>query len=82
MPVGVRVTVVADRGFGNGPVIRCVGEELGFDYVLRIRGDFHVTSAKGVRRLASQWVGAKGRSRALLRYYAKRWGIETSFRDI
>ena len=123
MPAGVKVTVVADRGFGNGPVIQCVGEELGFEYVLRIRGDFHVTNAKGERRLASDWVGVKGRSRTLrgatvteselpvgtvvcvhakamkeswcvvaseetiatrtlIRYYAKRWGIETSFRDI
>ena len=62
---GVKVTVVADRGFGNGPVIQCVGEELGFEYVLRIRGDFYVTNAKGERRLASDWVGAKGRSRTL-----------------
>ena len=123
MPAGVTVTVVADRGFGNGPVIQCVGEELGFEYVLRIRGDFYVTNAKGERRLASDWVGVKGRSRTLrgatvteselpvgtvvcvhakamkeswcvvaseekiatrtlIRYYAKRWGIETSFRDI
>lgn len=123
MPGGVKVTIVADRGFGNGPVIRCLAQELGFEYVLRIRGDFHVTNAKGVRRLASDWVGAKGRTRTLrgatvtdsevavgtvvcvhakamkeswcivaseeaiatrtlIRYYAKRWGIETSFRDI
>ena len=122
MPAGVKVTVVADRGFGNGPVIQCVGEELGFEYVLRIRGDCYVTNAKGERRLASDWVGVKGRSRTaarcdgdrvrvagrhggvrarqgdegivvvaseekiatrtLIRYYAKRWGIETRFRDI
>ena len=123
MPAGVKVTVVADRGFGNGPVIQCVGEELGFEYVLRIRGDFYVTNAKGERRLASDWVGVKGRSRTLrgatvteselpvgtvvcvhakamkeswcvvaseetiatrtlIGYYAKRWGIETRFRDI
>ena len=123
IPAGVKVTVVADRGFGNGPVIQCVSEELGFEYVLRIRGDFYVTNAKGERRLASDWVGVKGRSRTLrgatvteselpvgtvvcvhakamkeswcivaseekiatrtlIRYYAKRWGIETSFRDI
>ena len=123
IPAGVKVTVVADRGFGNGPVIQCVSEELGFEYVLRIRGDFYVTNTKGERRLASDWVGVKGRSRTLrgatitesewavgtvvcvhakamkeswcvvaseekiatrtlIRYYAKRWGIETSFRDI
>ena len=47
VPEGIKVTIVADRGFGNGPVIQCVGEELGFEYVLRIRGDFYVTNAKG-----------------------------------
>ena len=46
MPRGVKVTVIADRGFGNGPVIQCL-EALGFEYVLRIRGDFYVTNAKG-----------------------------------
>ena len=67
MPAGVKVAVVADRGFGNGPVIQCVGEELGFEYVLRIRGDCYVTNAKGERRLASDWVGVKGRSRTAAR---------------
>ena len=65
VPQGVKVTVVAERGVGNGPVIQCLSEELGFEYVLRIRGDFYVTSAQGERRLASDWVGAKGHSRTL-----------------
>ena len=92
--------------------------------MIRIRGDIYVTSAKGERRKAAQWVGQGGRSRTLrgaqvtdehhlevgrvvcvhdrkmkepwclvasestvgtrtlIRYYGKRWGIETSFRDI
>ena len=124
MPSGVKVTVVADRGFGSGPMFRYLSEEMGFGYVIRIRGDIYVTSAKGERRLASDWVGKGGRSRTLrgarvtdahelevgtvvcvhdkemkeawclvasegkvatrtlIRYYGKRWGIETSFRDI
>ena len=57
MPSGVKVTVVADRGFGNGLVIQCLSEELGFEYVLRVRGDIYVTSANGERRRASDWVG-------------------------
>ena len=65
MLAGVKVTVVVDRGFGNGPVIQCWSEELGFKSVLRIRGDFYVASAKGERRLASDWVGVNGRSRTL-----------------
>ena len=69
---GVKVTVVADRGFGNGPGIQCL-EALGFEYVLRIRGDFYVTNAEGERAT---------RTLSLIRRYARRWGIETRFRDL
>ena len=124
MPEGVKVTVVADRGFADGKLFKALSEELGFEYVIRMRGDFYVTSAKGERRTAAQWVRLNGRTRTLrdakvtdnhrmqvgtvvcvqdkemaepwclvasercvgtrtlIRYYAKRWGIETSFRDI
>ena len=65
MPAGVKVTVVADRGFGNGPMFQYLSEELGFEYVIRLRGNIYVTSAKGERRKASDWVGVNGRSRTL-----------------
>ena len=65
MPAGVKVTVVADRGFGNGPMFQYLSEELGFEYVIRLRGDIYVTSVKGERRKASDWVGVNGRSRTL-----------------
>ena len=65
MPAGVKVTVVADRGFGNGPMFQYLSEELGFEYVIRLRGDIYITSAKGERRKASIWVGVNGRSRTL-----------------
>jgi len=124
MPEGVKVTVVADRGFADCSLFQYLAQELCFEYVIRLRGNIYVTNAKGERRKASQWVGAGGRSRTLrgaavserngyevgtvvcvqdkdmkepwclvaseakvatrtlIRYYAKRWGIETSFRDI
>ena len=124
VPAGVKVTVVADRGFGDCKLFKALAQELGFGYVIRIRGDIYVRSAKGERRKAAQWVGTGGRSRTLrgaqvtdehglqvgtvvcvhdrkmkepwclvsseprvgtrtlIRYYGKRWGIETSFRDI
>ena len=123
IPPGVQVTVVADRRFGNGPMFQYLSEDLGFEYVIRLRGDIYVTSAKGERRKASDWVAVNGRSRTLrgatvpdaharpvdtvvcvhakevkeswcvvasadkigtrtlIRYYGKRWGIETSFRE-
>ena len=124
IPEGVKVTVVADRGFADCSLFEYLAGELCFEYVIRLRGNFYVTDAKGQRRKASQWVGARGRARTLrdatvtdsnalevgtvvcvqdkemkepwclvasdrkvatrtlIRYYAKRWGIETSFRDI
>ena len=59
------MTVVADRGFGNGPVLQYLFEEFGFEYVIRLRGDIYVTNAKGERRKASDRVGVNGRSRTM-----------------
>ena len=123
VPEGVKVTVVADRGFADCNLFNYL-EELGFGYVIRLPGCYYVTSQIGQRRLASQWVGPAGRTRTLrqaqvtdahlltvgtvvclrdknmkdnwclvasdpsaaprvlIHYYAKRWGIETSFRDL
>ena len=65
VPEGVKVTVVADRGFADGKLFKALSEELGFEYVIRMRGDFYVTSAKGERRTAAQWVRLNGRTRTL-----------------
>ena len=40
--------------------------ELGFEYVIRLRGDIYVTNAPGERRVAAEWVGAGGRARRLV----------------
>ncbi len=124
VPEGVKVTVVADRGFNDCKLMKYLVEELGFGYVIRARGNLYITNTKGERRKAAQWVGSGGRARTLreatvtdsqryqvatvvcvhdkdmkeawclmasdgkvagrvlIGYYAKRWGIETSFRDI
>ena len=65
VPSQVKVTVVADRGFGDCKLFKTIAQELGFAYVIRIRGDIYVTSAKGERHKAAQWVGQGGRSRTL-----------------
>lgn len=54
LPEGVQVTVIADRGFEDCNLFRYLSEELGFGYVIRLRGHIYVTSAKGERRRASQ----------------------------
>ena len=65
LPAGVAVTVVADRGFADCKLLRLLSEELGFGYVVRLRGQYYVTNARGERRKAAQWVGANGRARTL-----------------
>ncbi len=124
VPADVSVSVVADRGIADCKLFEFLESELGFGYVIRLRGNSYVTSAKGERRRARDWIGSGGRARTLrqaqvtkshaypmatvvcvkakgmkepwclvasdaqvsaktlVSYYAKRWGIEASFRDI
>jgi hypothetical protein len=64
VPSGCRVTILADRGFGDQKLFAFLGE-LGFDYVIRFRGNIHVTDAAGQTRPAVEWVGKAGRARKL-----------------
>ena len=66
LPAGVKVTVVADRGFADCKLFYALTEELTFEYVIRLRGDIYVTNARGERRPAAAWVGAGGRARRLV----------------
>jgi hypothetical protein len=64
VPPGCRVTILADRGFGDQKLFAFLGE-LGFGYVIRFRGNIHVTDADGQTRPAAEWVGKGGRARKL-----------------
>ncbi len=64
-PGEVRVTVVADRGFGDCKLYRLLTEEIGFDYLIRFRGVITVEAKDGERRKAREWVGPGGRMRVL-----------------
>jgi len=64
LPPGVRVTVVADRGFSDIKLYRFL-KELGFESIIRFRGVVFVESADGERRKAKDWLGAGGRMRVL-----------------
>ena len=59
LPEGVAVTILADRGFGDVKLFEFL-DSLGFGYVIRFRGNVHVTAADGETRLAADWVGKKG----------------------
>jgi hypothetical protein len=64
LPAGVRVTIVADRGFGDKKLFEFL-ISLGFDYVIRFRGNITVTDEHGESRSAADWVGPNGRARTL-----------------
>ena len=57
-------TILADRGFGDVKLFEFL-ESLGFQYVIRFRGNIHVSAADGETRLAADWVGKHGRARKL-----------------
>jgi hypothetical protein len=64
LPEGVAVTILADRGFGDTKLFGFL-DTLGFDYVIRFRGNIHVMAADGETRAAAAWVGKNGRARKL-----------------
>lgn len=64
LPEGVAVTILADRGFGDTKLFGFL-DRLGFAYVIRFRGNIHVTAADGETRAAAGWVGKNGRARKL-----------------
>jgi hypothetical protein len=64
VPSGCRVTILADRGFGDQKLFAFLAG-LSFGYVIRFRGNIHVTDADGTTKPAAAWVGKGGRARKL-----------------
>lgn len=56
LPEGIKVTVLADHGFGDTKLYDFLKQELGFDFVIRFRGNIKVTDAQGETRNAVDWV--------------------------
>lgn len=65
LPAGVRVTVLADRGFGDSKLYDFL-DRLGFEYVIRFRSCITVTDAKGESRTATEWVPDNARPRKIM----------------
>jgi hypothetical protein len=65
LPEGVQVTVLADRGFGDTKLYDFLKHDLGFDFVIRFRGNIKVTDIHGETRNAIDWVGTNGRAKTL-----------------
>ena len=64
IPPGCRVTILADRGFGDQKLF-AFEAGLGLGYVIRFRGNIRVADATGETRPAAEWVGKGGRARKL-----------------
>jgi hypothetical protein len=64
VPNEVRVTLLADRGFGDQDLYKALGGAH-IDFVIRFRGCIHVTDAAGKKRTAAGWVPPNGKSRML-----------------
>ena len=62
MPDRVRVTILADRGFGDQERYRKI-TGLGMDYVIRFRECILVTDQWGNRKPASEWLSETGRAK-------------------
>lgn len=65
LPPGVRVTLLADRGFGDTKLYESLAVDHGWDYVVRFRGCIEVQSAEGESRRAEDWAPADGTARML-----------------
>ena len=65
LPPGVHVTIVADRGFFDHALLRFLAQELGFGYVIRLRGNIRIESEKGEVKPAVGWVLPTGKPHRL-----------------
>lgn len=62
---GIKVTVLADRGFGDIKLYRFLKETLGWDYVIRFRGVVKVATSEVPAQPASDWILTRGRARKI-----------------
>jgi hypothetical protein len=65
VPASTKVTVLADRGFGDHKLYELLKDQLGFDFIIRFRGVIKVTDEKGETRAAKDWVPDTGRPRTI-----------------
>jgi hypothetical protein len=64
LPDGVKCTILADRGFADTKLFEFL-TELGFGYVIRLKGNTRLSAADGTTRPAAEWIGQGGRARKL-----------------
>lgn len=66
LPPGVKVTLLADRGFGDSKLYHFLREDLGWDFVIRFRADITVTTPDGDKTTAGALVPPNGQAREVV----------------
>lgn len=64
LPAGTKVTLVADRGFGDAKLYAYL-DEIGWDFVIRFRQCILVANSKGESKPAIDWLSPSGRAKKL-----------------
>lgn len=64
LPTGVKVTLLADRGFADQKFFRFLDEELGFKYIIRIKSNTTIIH-NNIKNKAANWLKPDGRSLGL-----------------
>ena len=64
LPAGVKVTLLADRGFADQKFFRFLDEELGFKYIIRVKSNTTIIY-KNIKNKAANWLKPDGRSLGL-----------------
>ena len=64
LPIGIKVTLLADRGFADQKFFRFLDEELKFQYIIRIKSSTTIIH-KNIKNKASAWLKSDGRSLGL-----------------
>jgi len=65
IPIDVKVTVLADRGFSDQKFFKFIGEELGFFYIIRTKSNIYVTDKNNITKQAKDWLRADGFTKTL-----------------
>lgn len=62
LPIDVKVTLIADRGFADQKFFSFLENELHFNYVIRIKANTSIFNKEGVPKAAKEWLHPTGRA--------------------
>lgn len=67
VPKDIKVTILADRGFCDIKLFEFIKNELGFEYLIRIRGNILVEGKDAEIKSAKEWILPAGRTKTIRR---------------